>query len=292
MAKRVAVIGSGGMGSWFARYFRSRGASVTVTDRDRKKARDVASNIRARYAPTNVDAARDSDIVVLATPTNAIPSVVDEILPTLKRNALLLDISAVKSAVVPSLLSAQRRGITVASIHPMFGPSARRLRGRAVIAVSIGKDLRGLKAVRQMFSEARILVTNPAIHDRQVAETLALPHFLNMAFATLVSRKSFGRTKQFAGRTFDLQMLLAETVATEPETSADIQLLNKDFDAVLSELQHEIGVLARIIRRRDRKRLVARYRQVRRLLSVDPEFGLAQEKFARVHELLSSMTRK
>jgi 3-hydroxyisobutyrate dehydrogenase-like beta-hydroxyacid dehydrogenase len=49
------------MGAWFARFFKSRGSIVTVSDRSHIKAKRLASRIGAKYAPNNSEAARRSD---------------------------------------------------------------------------------------------------------------------------------------------------------------------------------------------------------------------------------------
>jgi len=286
MVTRVAVIGAGGMGSWFARYFKSRGGSLIVSDRDRGKAQRLASRIRARYASSNMEAARGSDIIILATPVNVVSDTVKEILPALRRNALLLDICAVKSAVIPALRLAERRGVKVASIHPMFGSLARGMRKKLIIIVRTGKDRRGMKTVRRLFRGARIFSAEAETHDRQMALTLALTHFLNMVFAMVISRRgSIAEVRKFAGRTFNLQMLLAETVASEPETTADIQIMNEDFEIILRGLQRDIRSLYQIVKRGDRAELVARYERIRQRLSVDPAFHAARGTFEKVCEM-------
>lgn len=291
MVTRVAVIGAGGMGSWFARFFKSRGDSVIVSDRDRRKARRLASRIGAICASNNVDAARGSDVVVLAAPVHTVSSIVKEILPALRRNVLLFDVCAVKSAVIPALRLAERHGVRVASIHPMFGPLARGLRKRLIIIVRTRKDTRDVKAVKRLFDGARIFTAHPNVHDKQMALTLALPHFLNMAFAMAISRRgSFAEIRKFAGRTFNLQMLLAEAVASEPETIADIQIMNKQFGVILRDLQRDIRSLARIVERQDRVELVARYMRIRERLSVDPESSTARKIFEKVCDISSEIS--
>lgn len=293
MVTRVAVIGAGGMGAWFARFFKSRGDLVTVSDRDPGKARRLASKLRAGYASSNAEAARRSDIVILATPANVISKVTNELIPVIGRNALVCDICATKSTVIPALRSVQRGGIKVASIHPMFGPLAHGIRGRRIIAIRTGKDTRGYETMKHILEGAHVFLTRQDIHDRHMALTLGLPHFLNMAFATTLSkRRNLAEIRKFAGRTFDLQMLLAEAIASEPETTADIQIMNKEFRTVLRDLQREIGALAKIVNKQDRAKLVARYKKVRKALSVDPGFRTARTEFEKVTETQSTISRR
>jgi prephenate dehydrogenase len=281
------------MGAWFARFLKSRGDHVTISDRYPSKARRLASKLHVEYAASNVEAARDSNIIILATPANAVSRVISEILPSLREDALVCDICATKSAAAPGLRALQKRRIKVASIHPMFGPLARGIRGRRIIAIKTGKDMRGYKAMKRLLKGAEVFLTDPSVHDKHTAVTLGLPHFLNMAFAMTVSkRRNLRRIRRFAGRTFDLQMMLAEAIANEPETSADIQALNMEFAAVVRDLQRNIRVLASIVYKQDRSALINRYKQVAKALSSDPEFKNARTAFERVAETQSAILRK
>ena len=284
----VAVIGAGGMGSWFARFFKSRGNYVTVSDRDRHRARLVASRIGVRWAPSNVEAVSQSDIVILAVPANAVLRVVDEILPVLRATSLLVEICAVKSPVMAALRSAEKRGVQVASIHPMFGALARGISGKKIVIIRTGRRKQGSQKVRKLFTKARFLSTDPQVHDKQTALTLALPHFVNMAFAMTISKRNLSKVRRLAGRTFDLQTLLAETVANEPETTTDIQIMNREFRPVLRELQRNIRVLAGAVNRRDRAELVSHCKKVRQGLLSDPKFAFAGAAFERACEAVSA----
>jgi prephenate dehydrogenase len=287
MVTRIAVIGAGGMGAWFTRFFKSRGHLVIVADRDSSKAKRLASKLRAKYASNNIEAARESDIIILATPANVIPKVIKEILPVLRRDAMICEISATKSIVMPALRSAEKRGAKIASIHPMFGPLTHDIRDRSIIAIRTGKDTRGYTTMKYLLQGARFFLTDQDIHDRQMAVTLGLPHFLNMAFAmTLSKRRNLAEIRKYAGRTFNLQMLLAQAIADEPETTADIQIMNKQFRRVLRELQRDIRSLARIVNRRDRARLITQYKKIRRALSSEQEFRVARATFEKVAERL------
>ena len=279
------------MGTWFARFFKSRGYSVIVSDRDAKRAKRLVLKVHAKYASSNVAAARGSDIVILATPANVISRVIKEILPALRRNALLCEISATKSIVMPVLRSAERRGVKVASIHPMFGSLAHGIRGRRVVAIRTGKDTQGYKTMKGLLEGANFFLTDQDIHDKHTALTLGLPHFLNMAFAmTLSKRRNLAEIRRFAGRTFNLQMLLAEAIADEPETTADIQIMNREFRRVLRDLQRNIRSLARIVNQRDRGKLVARYKEIRKALLSDPQFRVARTAFEKVTEAQSAIS--
>jgi prephenate dehydrogenase/chorismate mutase len=289
---KVGVIGAGAMGTWFARFFASQGDEVIVADHNSRKAQRLANMVHAREAANNVEAALGSDIIVLATPPNTIDKIVEEILPAAKREALLIEICAVKSPTIQPLRVAERHGLRVASIHPMFGPLASTgLRKRRIIFVRSGRKWKeSLRAIKRLFPGAEIFLTRPDIHDKRTAVTLALPHFLNMAFANAACRRrrNISGLQDFAGRTFSLQLLLSEIIANDPETIADIQIMNKQFGYVLRDMQEEVESLATIVKRRDRPSLVAHYRRVRRLLTADPQFNVAPRIFEKAYDAVTA----
>ena len=286
--ENVAIIGAGGMGSWFARFFKTRGNPVIISDRDRRKARLLASRIHVRWVSSNIEAVKGSDIVVLATPANVTSNIIHQILPAIAEKTILVDICAVKSAVIPALRLAQKKGVQVASIHPMFGPRTSSLREKNVIVVRTGAHAEGSKRVEHVLEGARLLAADPQIHDRQTAVTLALPHFLNLTFAMTMSGMNLAETRKFAGRTFDLQMLLAQTVGNEPQTTADILTMNKEFRAILRKLQRNTRLLAETVNNRDRGKLVAYHQRIRKHLSSDPKFSVAEAAFEKVCEASST----
>lgn len=288
MVARVAIIGAGGMGAWFARLLKSRGYRITVADRNSGKARRLASQLRAKYVPTNIEAALGSDIIILATPANTTVKVINEILPATSRDALICEICATKSVVMPALRAAQKLGIRTASIHPMFGPLARGIRGRRILAIRTG-DTRSYKMLKHMLEGADVFFTRQDIHDKRTAVTVGLSHFLNMAFAMTVSKgRNLAEMRRFAGRTYDLQMLLAEAIAHEPETTADIHITNKEFRRVLREFEQNVRMLSKIVDRKDRAKLLAQYEGVRKALAADPEFSVAPITFERVTDVQST----
>ncbi|MEX1169326.1 MAG: NADPH-dependent F420 reductase [Chloroflexota bacterium] len=64
----IAIIGSGNVGLALASAFTQAGHAVRLTARHSEKAQAVASETGARWADSNVDAAAQADLVVLAIP--------------------------------------------------------------------------------------------------------------------------------------------------------------------------------------------------------------------------------
>jgi 8-hydroxy-5-deazaflavin:NADPH oxidoreductase len=70
----ITIVGSGNMGSGFVRQLSAAGHRVTVTGRDLRKATALAEQHRGVRALEAATAAREADVIVLATPYDAAAS--------------------------------------------------------------------------------------------------------------------------------------------------------------------------------------------------------------------------
>jgi NADPH-dependent F420 reductase len=75
----IAIIGAGNVGRALATSFTGSGHSVVITSRDPAEAGAVAAATGARTAGSNVDAAREADVVILAVPFDSAEAVAAEI---------------------------------------------------------------------------------------------------------------------------------------------------------------------------------------------------------------------
>ena len=88
---RIALLGTGLLGSGMTRRFLKKGARVTVWNRTAQKAHALA-NDGARVAATAADAVRDADRVhIVLSDDRVVDSVLDEIVPALKAGAIVID---------------------------------------------------------------------------------------------------------------------------------------------------------------------------------------------------------
>jgi 8-hydroxy-5-deazaflavin:NADPH oxidoreductase len=76
---RIAIIGSGHVGSALARAGKAVGHDVVLTAKNPAHASKVADELRVGAAGSNRDAMQDAEMVILAVPALAVASVLDEI---------------------------------------------------------------------------------------------------------------------------------------------------------------------------------------------------------------------
>jgi prephenate dehydrogenase len=187
------------------------GGSIGLAVRRRKLAREVAGYVRREaslqdcekagavdYATTDLLAAvSGADLVVLCTPLAQMRQLARQILPALRRGALVTDVGSVKAGVVREVGAVLRpAGIHFVGSHPMAGGekmgvlAAREdLYNNALCVVTPGKqpNLRAVRRVEQFWRAlgARTVRLEAAEHDLLVSRSSHLPH---VAAAALVNQ--------------------------------------------------------------------------------------------------------
>jgi NADPH-dependent F420 reductase len=101
----IAIIGVGNVGSALARVCVAAGHEIVLSARHAEHAAKVAADVGGRAAASNVDAVEGVDIVVLAVPSTAVASILDEI-GSHVRGKIVVDPTNPTSADYAKVLSA------------------------------------------------------------------------------------------------------------------------------------------------------------------------------------------
>jgi prephenate dehydrogenase len=138
-----------------------------------------------------------SDIVVLAVPIAAYESVITEILPHVRPDTVLVDIATVKvhtTSLLERLAPYQSR----ISAHPMFGPESYAktdgdVRGFRIIMTGHTLNAVPYAALTEFLTTCgfSLVEMTPENHDRHLAESLFLTHFVGQ----IIHRAGFDRTE-------------------------------------------------------------------------------------------------
>jgi prephenate dehydrogenase len=158
----IGIIGgTGGIGKWFAAFFRGEGHPVHVVGRNEGMSiPELAASCR---------------IVIVAVPISATLDVISEAGPLLPEDALLMDLTSLKEEPVRAMLSASCA--EVIGCHPLFGPDVPSLADQNIFLCPARGD-RWLGFLQGIFVKngARVRVTTPAEHDRMMALIQGLTH--------------------------------------------------------------------------------------------------------------------
>jgi prephenate dehydrogenase len=188
------------------------GGSLGLALRKRKLAKLVAGYVRREasikdceragvtdFATTDLLAAVSAaDLIVLCTPLAQMKPLVRQMLPALKRGAIVTDVGSVKASVVTDVETLiHRAGAHFVGSHPMAGGEKQGvLAARAelfenavcVVTPTRKTDATTLRKVESLWRDVgtRLLRTTPAAHDELVSRSSHLPHLLAATLANLV----------------------------------------------------------------------------------------------------------
>ncbi|MCG8357174.1 MAG: prephenate dehydrogenase/arogenate dehydrogenase family protein [Kiloniellales bacterium] len=143
-----------------------------------------------------LEAVAACDVVVLAVPISAYESVLAEIGPHLAADGILVDVATVKR-YTGDLVRSAAAGRPYIAMHPMFGPESYAKRGgdltglRIVVTEStLGAERHEALLTRLRRIGFQIVEKDADAHDRDLAETLFLTHYVGQ----VVARGGFERT--------------------------------------------------------------------------------------------------
>lgn len=252
--ERVAVVGLGLLGGSVAWAARSRGVATCVVGCTREQAavdEALAKGAIDSAAPL-ADVARGADLIVLATPVHAMPSMLEQMRDALEDGVIVTDVGSVKSPlhdVLPSLLPA---GAEFVGSHPMAGSHERGMSvahpdlfENARCVVSATNDA-ALARVGEFWARLGAVVVRrePDAHDAQVAWTSHAPHLVAFAFASALKGAPEG-ARELLGAGFRDFTRIAQS---EPEMWADIFSANeKALVAALGPIREAIDELVRLV---------------------------------------------
>ncbi len=215
--KTVAVIGGRcAMGACMARLFADLGHAVMIADVDTELTPEAA--------------AREADVVVVSVPIDITVDVIRKIGPLVRPDALLLDVTSVKSGPMDAMLASTRA--SVAGTHPLFGPSVHSLQGQRV-ALTPGRGDEWKTWLARMLEARGLIVveTTPEEHDRAMAVVQVLTHFSTEVAGVAMARLGvpLDATLSFTSPVYLIELLMtARHFAQSPDLYASIQMSNPE----------------------------------------------------------------
>jgi prephenate dehydrogenase len=225
----IGIIGYGSFGQFVHELVRHYYPDTEVHVFSRGQTED------ALYRPLR-DVCR-SDVLFLCVPIGAYEEVLTEAVPLLGESTLVVDVATVKEHTVDLLK--QHENIRYIALHPMFGPYS---------YIKKGKSLEGLRLVlteHTLKDDALIqfrdtvnklglvlLEMTPTEHDKMLAETLFLTHYIGQ----VVTRGGFKRT-DIDTLSFGFLMDAVESVQNDKQLFQDVYRYNKYCKEVLERFE-------------------------------------------------------
>ena len=242
----IGIIGgTGGIGRWFAAFFRGEGYPVHVVGR--KEGMSI---------PELADRCR---IVIVAVPIAATFDVIRLVGPHLSEDALLMDFTSLKEEPVRAMLEAA--AAEVIGCHPLFGPDCPSLDGQNVVLCP-GRGERWLGWLEGLLANggARVTVTTPAEHDRMMSLVQGLTHLetILMGLTLRDSRVEALALDAFSTPVFRAKRAIVEKVfGARPELYAGLLAGNPNMQGILESYERNLSLLKELVLNHDAEGLAA-----------------------------------
>lgn len=239
-ALEIGVVGgTRGMGRWFAALFGRSGHLVHVWGR--ASCEDMEALIPQCH------------VVVVSVPLRATEAVIRRVGPIVAPGAALMDLSSLKAEPMAEMLSSSSS--EVVGLHPLFGPTARSLKGKNVVLCR-GRGNTWSSWIRSLLVSqgARVLEMDPEEHDRAMAVVQVLTH-LNTMTMGLVMRHLGTNPEELLGFStpiFQKKVGMIRRVFQEnPGLYAGIVTTNPHSSEVLESYREVLARLDPLVRNRD-----------------------------------------
>lgn len=297
---RLALIGTGLIGSSIARAARAQGAvrEIVATAHSAATRRRVAElGLVDQVVETNAAAVAGADLVIVCVPVGACGAVAAEIGRHLFPGATVSDVGSVKSAVVRDMAPHLPAGVHFVPAHPVAGTEnsgpdagfATLFVGRwCILTPPQGADAAAVERLAAFWRAlgANVETMPAAHHDLVLAITSHLPHLIAYTIvgtADELAEVTRSEVLKFSAGGFRDFTRIA---ASDPTMWRDVFLANKE--AVLEMLgtfNEDLAKLTRAIRRGDGEVLFAHFERTRAIRRGIVEIGQdsAVPDFGRPH---------
>lgn len=178
----IGVFGFGRFGKLMVRYL-ADDFPVVVRDTGKKPEQIAAAGAR----PAALEETANQKIVILSVPISALEETLHRVRPHLCDDALVIDVSSVK--VLPDRWMAEHlpAGVFYLPTHPMFGPdsAADSLEGKKIVLCPGRIEFPRYESIRSYLEQKGLVVieASPEAHDREIAVSLALTHFIGRSLS-------------------------------------------------------------------------------------------------------------
>jgi prephenate dehydrogenase len=157
---------------------------IFVYTRSKDKKADIAE---AGGRLVSLETACAQKVVVLCIPISAMQETLKQIAPLLKPDAIVVDVCSVKVYPVQWMRELLPKSVDILATHPMFGPdsAAESVAGYKIVLCPERIKPGRYEKIKQVLSDTglKLIETSAEEHDRKIAVSLALTHFIGRTLA-------------------------------------------------------------------------------------------------------------
>lgn len=268
--KKTVIIGVGLIGGSLALALKKRRLTeevVGVGHRAPSLKRAQQLGVIDRFSLKISPLVKEADLVVLATPVNLIASYLIEIIPTLKKKCLAIDVGSTKNKIVKGVEKKFPFFSSFVPCHPIAGSEKAKvdfaredLFEKAVCVITPGENtspsaVKKAKALWQILG-AKIVLCPPSLHDRLLSFSSHLPHLLAFGLVETLLDETTNRPLliQLIGKGF---LDTTRIAASDPFLWEEVFFSNRvELKRALKKLRKKLDSLERLIDNKDSQKLL------------------------------------
>lgn len=235
----IGIIGYGSFGQFAHELVKHYAPESSVRVYARTKAEDALFRPLAEVAR--------SDLVLLCVPIHAYEAILNELVPLVGPETIVVDVATVKEHTVGLLR--RHAGLKFVALHPMFGPysylkQGRSLEGLRLVLTEHTIDGALLRVLRREVAALGLVLLEmtPEEHDRMLADTLFLTHYL----AQVVTKGGFKRT-DIDTLSFGFLMDAVESVQNDTDLFKDVYRYNRHCAEVVERVGAAVGEVQKLL---------------------------------------------
>lgn len=230
---KILVLGAGKMGSWLIESL-CLDYEVAAYDSDLTRLKYFFNTVKL----VSYEEIRefDPDMVINAVSLEITVPVFREVLPFLRQDCILADITSVKNGLQKFYPESGRRFV---STHPMFGPTFANLKdlsGQSAIIIS-ESDAEGKAFFRNFFESFNLKIFEYSFveHDQTIAYSLSIPFASTLVFAACMKKQeapgtTFRKHLDIAKGLFSEDDFLLSEILFSPFTLEQLELISEKME--------------------------------------------------------------
>jgi prephenate dehydrogenase len=267
---KIAIVGAGKMGVWFAKFFVQKGFTVILADRKKEKWAKLRKDLNVNFSDSFNQAVQGADQILICVSINAFEEVVRTISPDVHEGQVVMDICSIKEEPV-KIMHQYIKDATILGTHPVFGPGSNGVKHKAYILTPTNpKEQEFAEQFKKWLEqeEAHVFIMPPKKHDELMSIVLGLPHFIGLvACETLLEQENLPETKRVAGTTYRMLFTLAEATALEsPDLYACLQTSLPELGKIEDKFMEKANEWLKLTKKKDSVAIMSKMEQLKKKL--------------------------
>ena len=186
---KIGIIGFGRLGRLLARHL-TKDFKIYVFNRS-----DSSQDIKDINAiPVSLKEVCSKDVIIISVPISEFKGVLEEMKRLIRINSLVIDVCSVKEYPVKLMREILPETVQILATHPLFGPDSASdsLVGKKIVLCKERIAQEDYKKIKSYLRKKGLVIveTTPEAHDKEIAKSLVLTHFIGRSLIELNCNKN------------------------------------------------------------------------------------------------------